>query len=75
MIEYKTFKKSEISDHEWDSFVENSDNGTLFHKREFLAYHPKDRFNDASFVVKKDNKVLALFTAAVVEREGKYGHF
>jgi len=71
MIDYKTFGKSGLSNEEWDNFVDNSDNGTIFHKRGFLAYHPAGRFKDASFVVLKDNKVLALYTAAVVEREGK----
>jgi hypothetical protein len=71
MIEYKTFKKSGLSPQEWDNFVENSDNGTIFHKREFLAYHPAERFKDASFIIAKDKKLLAVFSAAVVEREGK----
>lgn len=71
MIEYKVFNKSGLSAEEWDQFVDNSDNGTIFHKREFLAYHPDGRFNDASFIVHKDNKVLAVFSAAVVEREGR----
>ncbi len=71
MIEYKTFKKSGLSPQEWDNFVENSDNGTIFHKREFLAYHPAERFKDASYIITKDKKLLAAFSAAVVEREGK----
>ena len=44
MIEFLPFSHSSISDTEWDKFVEESDNGTMFHKREFLSYHPKDRF-------------------------------
>lgn len=71
MIDYKIFTKSSVSAEEWDSFVDNSDNGTIFHKREFLSYHPVERFRDASFLVLKDNKILALYTAAVVEREGR----
>jgi hypothetical protein len=71
MIDYKIFSKSGFSAEEWDNFVDNSDNGTIFHKREFLSYHPADRFKDASIVLLKDNKVIAIYTAAVVEREGK----
>jgi lipid II:glycine glycyltransferase (peptidoglycan interpeptide bridge formation enzyme) len=67
MFEYIPLSDSEISDSEWDRFVDNSDNGTIFHKREFLSYHPRDKFKDASFVVVKNNKVLAVYTAAVVE--------
>jgi hypothetical protein len=71
MINYKTFNKSGLSAEAWDNFVDNSDNGTIFHKQKFLSYHPSGRFKDASLVVAKDNQILALFTAAVVEREGK----
>ncbi len=71
MSEYIPFTDSKLTDNEWDKFVDDSDNGTLFHKREFLSYHPAGRFKDASFVFMKNNKPLSLLTAAVVEREGK----
>ncbi len=71
MLEYFQFKKSNLSEQEWDNFVEQSDNGTLFHKRAFLKYHPKDRFNDASIFITKNGKILSVFTAALVERDGK----
>ncbi len=71
MIEYSPLKNSNTSAEEWDNFVDSSDNGTLFHKRLFLSYHPKDRFEDASLVVKKDNKLLSIFPAAIVKRDGK----
>lgn len=71
MIEFLPFSHSSVADIEWDKFVEASDNGTMFHKREFLSYHPKDRFKDSSVVIKKDNKILSLFPAVILEREGK----
>jgi len=71
MPEYSIYKKSNLSEEEWDSFVDGSDNGTIFNKRAFLNYHAKDKFNDASIVVTKDKKILSLLTAAVIEREGK----
>ncbi|NWF89823.1 MAG: GNAT family N-acetyltransferase [Ignavibacteriaceae bacterium] len=71
MLEYHQFKKSTLSEEEWDRFVDQSDNGTLFHKRAFLNYHPKDRFKDASIYIVKDRKILSLLTGAVIEREGK----
>jgi lipid II:glycine glycyltransferase (peptidoglycan interpeptide bridge formation enzyme) len=71
MIEYFSLKDSGISTEEWESFIDSSDNGTMFHKRLFLSYHPKDRFEDASLVVKKDNQILGLFPAVVINREGK----
>ncbi len=71
MITYISFKKSNLSDAEWDGFIENSDNGTIFHTRKFLSYHPKDKFTDASLVILKNNKILALFPAVMIERDGK----
>ena len=71
MLEYLQLKKSNLSEAEWDAFVDQSDNGTLFHKRAFLNYHPKDRFKDASIYVTKNGKILSVLTAAIVEREGK----
>ncbi len=71
MIELIPFKNSSVDADEWDSFVDSADNGTIFHKRLFLSYHPKDRFEDASFVIKKDNNIISVFPAVLVERENK----
>jgi hypothetical protein len=53
----------------WDEFVKNSKNGTIFHTRKFLSYHPKDRFKDASILIYKKNKLIGIFPA--VEFENK----
>ncbi|MFQ6116434.1 MAG: GNAT family N-acetyltransferase, partial [bacterium] len=56
---------------EWDTFVWDSNNGTLFHTRRFLNYHPGDRFQDRSLIFKKKQKWLAVLPAAVSQIEGK----
>jgi hypothetical protein len=71
MAEYFSLKDSDITNAEWDEFVHSSDNGTIFHLRKFLSYHPKGRFKDSSVVFKKNNKILSVFPAAVIERDGK----
>lgn len=71
MLEFHQLKNSSLDKAEWDSFVDSSDNGTLFNKLEFLSYHAKDKFNDASFYVTKKESLLAVFTAAIIERDGK----
>lgn len=71
MIEYTPFKDSGISDEVWDQFVDSSDNGTMFHKRLFLSYHPKGRFKDASLVFKKKDSIFSVFPAVLQERDGK----
>lgn len=46
----------------WDCFVENSINGTLFHKRKFLNYHQDKFFNKEQFkVITKGDDVIAQF--------------
>ncbi len=47
----------------WDDYVWQADNGTIFHTRRFLSYHPKDRFVDHSLIFKKKNSVRAVLPA------------
>lgn len=70
-MEILKFKESGVTDEQWDEFVDESDNGTMFHKRRFISYHPADRFTDASLVVKKNDKIFSVFPAVLLEREGK----
>jgi hypothetical protein len=59
---------------EWDAFVEKSSNGTLFHLRRFLAYHPAERFRDASFwLLHKGNPVAVVPGVMVGERWVSHG--
>jgi len=55
---------------EWENFVESSNNGTIFHTRKFLSYHPAERFKDNSLIFKNKNKIIAVMTAAKVKRDG-----
>ena len=71
MLEYFQFDNKKITSEEWDEFVEQSDNGTMFSKRKFLSYHAKDKFNDKSICITKDGKLHSVFTAALIERDGK----
>jgi hypothetical protein len=49
---------------EWDSFVPEKNNGTIFHLRTFLNYHPKSRFQDHSLLFYKKKNLFAVFPAA-----------
>lgn len=55
----------------WDNFVEASVNGTIFHTRKFLSYHPDDRFFDFSIEFYKKNKLFSLFPAVDFDYNGK----
>ena len=48
----------------WDDFVPLGNNGTLFHLRSFLNYHPRGRFVDHSLMIYKKGKLFSVFPAA-----------
>ncbi len=50
--------------YEWDSFVPKKNNGTIFHLRSFLGYHPESRFKDHSLLFYKKSKLFSVFPAA-----------
>ncbi len=52
-------------DAKWDAFVMQSRNGTFFHTRKFLAYHPEGRFQDASLWVMDGQSPVAVLPAAI----------
>ena len=69
MIEIKKFIIEQLD--LWEKIVKDANNGTLFHTRKFLSYHPPGRFVDHSLVIYKKDKPYVLFPAAEREIEGK----
>ncbi len=67
-ISVRAFSESDTSI--WESFVHSANNGTIFHERKFLGYHPPGRFVDHSLILEKKGKVKALFPAAEVVSNG-----
>jgi hypothetical protein len=53
---------------EWEDFVASSNNGTIFHTRKFLSYHPPDRFKDTSLIFLQKNKIISVITASEIIR-------
>jgi len=62
MIKIIKFSKNNYTN--WDSFVLKANNGTLFHLRKFLSYHPENRFKDHSLEIYKKNTLFSVFPAA-----------
>jgi hypothetical protein len=56
----------------WNKFVENSNEGTLFHRLDFLAYH-KNKFveNELHLMVLKGTSLYAVLPLAIFEQNGK----
>ncbi len=48
---------------QWEAFVQAANNGNIFHTRQFLSYHPADRFVDHSLLFLKNGRLLALLPA------------
>lgn len=53
----------------WDDFVmHQSVNGTVFHTRNFINYHPPDRFTDRSILIKDYKKDKLICVVPVCEK-------
>jgi len=55
----------------WDTFIQDSVNGTLFHRQKFIGYHPAGRFEDCSLLFYDGNELLAVFPGALVQTENE----
>lgn len=51
----------------WDQLIASAPQGTIFHTRRFLSYHPDGRFKDHSLLLHDGANLLAVFPAAEVE--------
>jgi len=60
-VEVRLFEQKEAD--RWDRFVQEANNGTLFHTRRFLSYHPPERFEDHSLLFFSENRLVALLPA------------
>ncbi|NOZ07540.1 MAG: GNAT family N-acetyltransferase [FCB group bacterium] len=56
---------------EWDRFVRDSNNGTIFNYRNFLNYHLTRNFRDHSLIFQKNHNIIGVFPAAEVEEENQ----
>ncbi|MFI0431008.1 GNAT family N-acetyltransferase [Mariniflexile sp. HMF6888] len=65
---FKIVKYTSAYYNEWNGFIENSKNGTFLFHRDFMEYH-KDRFEDFSLLVFKEDKLLAVLPANKLEQE------
>jgi hypothetical protein len=69
---YRVVLYEDKYEEEWDKFIEvDSINGTFLQSRNFLNYHPQDRFIDSSFLIFKDNRLAAVIPGCTINAEGK----
>ena len=70
-------KYSHKMKHLWDTFIDESSNGTLFQKQSFLAYHIDRKFINHSLLFYKNNTLVAVLSAALLIKKDKkiyYSH-
>lgn len=66
MAEIRLVKYEPSLEEAWDNFIDNSVNGTLFHRQRFMSYHAEGKFTDASLLFYEANRLLAVFPAAIM---------
>ena len=55
----------------WDDFINQSNNGTLFHKQSFLSYHLDRKFKNHSLLFYKENNLICVLPAAIITKNKK----
>ena len=53
----------------WESLVEGSNNGTIYHTQNFLNYHPRGRFHNFHHLIAIDGRIRVVIPGAVTESE------
>ena len=69
IIEVKIMEESDSD--LWDEFVENSENGTIFHLQRFLKYHPKNRFKNYDLMFRMDNELIGVIPGTEKDDSGR----
>jgi hypothetical protein len=68
-IDVDLYQKDDRS--RWERFISTAENGTIFHRQRFLAYHPPDRFRSHHLIFRKKNRMLAVLPAVIREQNGR----
>jgi len=64
-------KKYNSSFHEiWNTFIKNNLFGTVYHLREFIEYHPEDRFIEHSILIYNEDILICILPCC--EKNNKY---
>ena len=64
--EYKENRRAE-----WEAFVAAANNGTIFHRQQFLDYHPKNRFDNRHLMIRRGHALAAVMPCLVKDEQGQ----
>jgi hypothetical protein len=67
IIEYSPDKAEE-----WDDFVVNSNNGTIFQQQKFLSYHTPNKFDFTHYMFYENDKLVAVLPGGYKENGSVY---
>ena len=71
-MDLEIIKYSDEWENKWDRFIfERSANGTFLQTRNFINYHPKNRFKDTSLLIMQGNNIVAVIPACGIYDKGK----
>jgi len=72
MSKYKIIKYQKKYFNEWNNFVDNSNNGTIFHRLDFLNYHgDKFKENEHHLIILKGETIFGVIPLAIFNENGR----
>ncbi len=63
--QYNTKQRSQ-----WEEFISAANNGTVFHRQQFLDYHPKGRFENHHLMLFDGTRLAAVMPALIKDEQG-----
>ncbi|HAD82372.1 MAG: hypothetical protein A2509_08330 [Candidatus Edwardsbacteria bacterium RIFOXYD12_FULL_50_11] len=55
---------------QWEEFVATANNGTVFHRQQFLDYHPQGRFDNHHLMLYDGARLAAVMPALIKDEQG-----
>lgn len=65
-MDIRVIKNLESKD--WENFIKNSNNGTVFHQLKFLSYHDKKKFSFLNLAFYNKNNLIAVLSGGIENR-------
>lgn len=70
VLTIREYTESDYND--WDNFVLNSNNGTIFHTQRFLSYHSQGKFDFTSYMIYNNERLVAVLPGGYKKNENSY---
>ncbi len=64
----EAIKLTEKERKHWEEFVQQANNGTIFHTLKFLSYHPPEKFRNHHLLIREKENIIAVFPAVIEDK-------